>query len=126
MKTGQEVLTRALQLLGYSDNLGGSNSLQDAELIKRGTTAVLQIYNDIQRVEHPTTFDTEAFSMGKELQLSPVSVNDVMPYGVAMLIAQGDGNGDSQAMFADLYNQKRSSVPKSVLRRIDVIPSGGY
>ena len=125
MKTGQEVLTRALQLLGYTDSIGGSSSLQDAELTKRGTTAVLQIYNDLQRIERQT-FDAEPFNMGKELQLSPVSVNDVMPYGVAMLIAQGDGNGDAQSMFADLYNQKRSSVPKAVLRRTDVIPSGGY
>lgn len=126
MKTGQEVLTRALQLLGYTDSIGGSSSLQDAELTKRGTTAVLQMYNDLQRIEHPTTFDAEPFSMGIDLKLSPVSVNDVMPYGVAMLIAQGDGNGDSQSMFAELYNQKRSSVPKSILRRTDVIPSGGW
>ena len=34
-------------------------------------------------------------------------------YGVAMLIAQSDGNYNSQTLFAQLYNQKRSSVPKA-------------
>ena len=76
------------------------------ELTKRGTTAVLQMYNDLQRIEHPTTFDAEPFSMGIDLKLSPVTVNDVMPYGVAMLIAQGDGNGDSQAYVCGLIQSK--------------------
>ena len=126
MKTGKDVLTRALQLLGYVDSLGNVDSLQDAELMKRGTTAVMQIYNDIQRVENPSAFDTDPFNMANEIKLSAISVNDIMPYGVAMLIADIDNNGVAQAKFADLYNQKRKSIPRSAVRRADVIPCGGY
>jgi hypothetical protein len=126
VKTGKDVLTRALQLLGYVDSLGNVDSLQDAELMKRGTTAVMQIYNDIQRVEKPSAFDTEPFNMADEIKLSAISVNDVMPYGVAMLIADIDNNGVAQAKFADIYNQKRKSIPRSYATRIDVIPGGGY
>ncbi len=126
MKTGNEVLKRALHLLGYTDSLGNVDALQDTELMKRGTTAVMQIYSDMQRIENSTEFDTEPFNMADEIKLSAVSVNDVMPYGVAMLLADMDNNGVAQAKFANIYNQKRKSIPKSIARRIDVIPRGGY
>ena len=126
MKTGQEVLTRALQLLGYVDSLGNIDALQDAELMKRGTAAVIQIYNDIRHIENPNEYDNEPFNMADDIRLSDISINDVMPYGVAMLIADMDNNGAAQAKFANIYNQKRKIVPRNTIRRADVIPRGGY
>ena len=60
----------------------------------------------MQRNENSTEFDTEPFNMADEIKLSAVSVNDVMPYGVAMLLADMDNNGVAQVKFANIYNQK--------------------
>ncbi len=125
MKTGKEVLEQALRLLGYTNHTGDIDAVRDAELFKSGSAKVRQIYYELQRIEHPDDIDTD-FNMTKELKLSPIAIEDVMPYGVAMLIAQSDGNYNSQTLFAQLYNQKRSSVPKPVARVKDVIPRGGY
>lgn len=126
MTTGKEVLSRALQLLGYTNSYGEVDALQDAELIKRGAVAVEQIYNDLQRIENNNVLSDDAFSMNDELSLSAVSVNDIMPYGVAMLLADMDNNGVLQAKFAAIYNQKRAGVPKSAATITDVIPAGGW
>ena len=45
MKTGNEVLKRALHLLGYTDSLGNVDALQDTELMKRHDGG----YTNIQR-----------------------------------------------------------------------------
>jgi predicted DNA-binding transcriptional regulator YafY len=122
MTTGQEVLNRALQMLGYTNSYGEVDSQQYAELIKKSPATVQQVYNELQLIEHPSTFDPTGFSMTEDLNLSSKSINDVMPYGVAMFIAQSEGNGDAQAMFANMYNQKRASVPHEVKTRTNSIP----
>lgn len=125
MTTAKEVFERALRLLGYTDSLGEIDGAQDAEMYKRGMTAVQQIYADCAGIEHPGGADFLQ-DMNAPLNLSAKTVNDVMPYGVAMLIAQNDGNGDSQALFATLYNQKRMAVPRPASRIRDAFPRGGY
>lgn len=122
MLTGKEVLNRALQLLGYTNSYGEIDMQQDAELLKKGSTAIQQIFNDLQRIEHPGRFDTYEIKMNEPLPLQYITVNDVMPYGVAMVLAQSESNGDSQALYAELYNRKRSSVPREPSYRTDVLP----
>lgn len=126
MKTGQEVLIRALELLGYTDNLGNSESLQNAELIKRGQSAVRQIYDELKRIDAAGNVNAPWAGMQNDLQLSQVTIDDVMPYGVAMIISGNSGDANLQSMYADLYNQKRKTVPKKTLTITDVIPCGGY
>lgn len=126
MKTGQEVLERALMLLGYTNSYGEIDGVKEAELFKRGGAAVTQIYNDLRRIDALGQASVDLPTMADAILLSPETVDDVMPYGVAMLLAQNEGDGDSQTLFAGLYNQKRSSVPHKAVGRLDVIPGGGH
>lgn len=125
MKTGREVLLQALSLLGYTNHLGEIDSAQHAETMKRGTSAVMQIYRDLKSMESPSDV-TEYTDMGADLPLSYRAVNDIMPNGVAMLLAQGDGNADGFAFFSAAYNGKRKAVERPVKKIVDVIPRGGY
>lgn len=125
MKTGKEVLERAMLLLGYTNNYGELDGVKDAEVFKRGASAVIQIYNDLRRIDVLGERSLDLLNMADSILLSPETIDDVMPYGVAMLIAQNEGDGDSQSLFASLYNQKRSSVPHKAVRRADVLPGGG-
>jgi hypothetical protein len=46
-----------------------------------------------------------------------------MPYGVAMLLAQSENDGDSQVLFQSIYNQKRMSA--TTFGKVkDVLPRG--
>ena len=122
MQTGRDVLYRALQLLGYTNGYGEVDGTRDAELFKRGTAAVSQILADLQRLESPGRADGAAADMDAPLPLSPEAVNDAMPYGVAMLLAQGESDGDAQSLYAQLYNQKRAGVRHPLSGRVDVLP----
>ena len=133
LSTGREVLTRALQLLGYTNGYGEVDGAQDAELLKRGRAAVAQIFTDLYAIESPDGEPAEDGpalhgglpDMDSPLPLSPRTLSDVMPYGVAMLLAQSESDGDSQGLFSILYNRKRAGVTRPSARRRDVLPWGG-
>ena len=122
MRTGREVLYRALRLLGYTDGYGRVDGARDAELLRRGTAAVEQIYADLCRVAASGGTDGWEGDLDSPLPLSLETVNDVMPYGVAMLLAQGESDGDAQSLYASLYNAKRAGTPRPSTRRTDVPP----
>lgn len=126
MKTGKEVFSRALQLLGYTNAYGEVDGTQSAELFKRGTAAVEQILTDLRRIEDPNWIMDSTLDMEAPLPLSNQAINDAMPYGVAMLLAQGESDGDSQALYSALYNAKRAGVRRPKYRIRDVMPRGGY
>ncbi|MDD2417502.1 MAG: hypothetical protein PHP68_00505 [Oscillospiraceae bacterium] len=126
MKTGKEVLERALKLLGYTNTRGEPDGVRDAALFKRGTAAVIQIYDDLKRIDRLGSRSAYIKGMNDQLELSPETIDDVMPYGVAMLLSQNEGDGDSQALFTALYSLKRVSVPRKNICRIDKLPRGGY
>ena len=52
MTTGQEVFDRAMRLLRYTDIYGQADSLQYADLYKRGLPVVNQIYSDLWWAGH--------------------------------------------------------------------------
>lgn len=52
------------------------------------------------------------------------TARDILPYGVAMLLAAAHGDGDNQQLFASLYDQKRVSVRSGYERRTDTLPRG--
>ncbi|HIZ20666.1 MAG TPA: hypothetical protein H9674_07385 [Firmicutes bacterium] len=122
MRTGREVLYRALKLLGYTDGYGEVDGAHSAELLRRGTAAVEQILADLQRLEAPGQTEDWPADLDAPLPLSVQAVNDIMPYGVAMLLAQGEGDGDAQSLYASLYNQKRAGACRPAGRRTDVLP----
>lgn len=123
MTTGRDVFYRAMRLLGYSGPEGQMDGLQFAELYKRSLPAVNQIYSDLFYLEHGGQEPfAELTHLDQPLKLSPRAIHDVMPYGVAMLIAQTEGDGDNQLLCANLYNQKRQAACAGQKQRVDVIP----
>ncbi len=118
MRNGQDVLEQALRLLNYTDVY----SEPDGELYQRGLSAVNQIYCDLWY-----TGNTKPFFALTTLQdpvlLPTRQLQDVMPFGVAMLLAMSEGDGDNQQLYATLYNRKRMGAVGRRRRR-DVLFAG--
>lgn len=120
MKTGEQIKNRAMQLLNYTDQNGRLDSTMYADLTARGLAVVNQIYAEVWYALYDKGFE-ELGTLTDELDLPERVVNDVMPYGVAMMLAQSIGDADNQSLYADLYNQKRGLLTHA-RRRKDVIP----
>lgn len=119
--TARELYDQALRLLNYTNShgeLGNGNY----ESQRRGLALVNQIYADIYRIENGHIPNNLLLTMQETPALSREATYDVMPYGIAMLIAQSESDSDNQSLFASLYNQKRSSTPRRQVSRIDTLP----
>lgn len=121
--TANEVFRQAMRLLGYTDTLGDLDSAQNTELYKRGLTVINQLVCDLSTSENGT-LAAPLSTLRQELPLSERTARDVLPYGVAMLLAAAEGDGDNQQLFAALYDQKRVSVQRHYERRADTLPRG--
>lgn len=121
--TANEVFRQAMRLLGYTDTLGDLDSGQNTEQYKRGLTVINQLVCDLSLAESGTMAPPLS-SLRQELPLSERTVRDVLPYGVAMLLAAAESDGDNQQLFAALYDQKRVSVRQTYERRTDTLPRG--
>ncbi len=119
--TGNEIFRQALSLLSYPNANGSVDAVNDAELHKRALPLVNQIYADLWSIVTDARFEPLA-SLTQQVPMAPYVLTNVMPYGVAMLIAQTDGDADNQAMYASLYNQKRSSARSGSDRVEDRLP----
>ena len=119
--TGQEVLERAVALLGYTDENGAPDAGQLAGLYKRGVALIDQLCSDLTAAEGGTP--TVVSSLSAPLPLTEATARGVLPYGVAMLIAAARGDGDNQALFSALYTAKRRIVCRRE-RVQDVLPRG--
>jgi hypothetical protein len=126
MKTAREVLERAMQISGYVNGEGAPDRLRDADIYKRGLALVNQIYTDMFFAETPDGEFLPLASMEDEIPLSARCVNDIMPYGVAMLIAQAEGDATNQSIFSYAYNQKRAGGVKGVRAIADKLPTGEW
>lgn len=120
MKTGEQIKNRALQLLNYTDQNGRLDSAMYADVTARSLAIVNQIYAEAWYALHDRGFE-ELGTLTDEVQLPERIVNEVMPYGVAMLFAQSIGDADNQSLMVDLYNQKRTLLTHK-RRREDVMP----
>jgi len=121
--TANEVFRQAMRLLGYTDTLGDLDSGQNTEQYKRGLTVINQLVCDLSLAESGTMAPPLS-SLRQELPLSERTVRDVLPYGVAMLLAAAESDGDNQQLFAALYDQKRVAVRQTYERRTDTLPRG--
>lgn len=120
MKTGEQVKVRALELLNYTNQQGRLDSAMYADVTARALVLVNQIYSDVWYGLYDEGFE-ELPSLANELCLPERVINDVMPYGVAMLFAQTIGDADNQSLMVTLYNRKRASLTHT-RRRKDVMP----
>lgn len=121
MKTGNDVFRRAMSLLGYTDIDGAVDGAQSAELFRRGLDIVNQVMAEVWPLERRDAYVPLA-SIVQEIPLSQYAVETVMPYGVAMFLAQADGDGANQQFYASLYQQKRNAAARPCSRRVDVLP----
>ncbi len=126
MKTGKEVLERAMQLCGYVNREGVPDRLRDADIYKRGLAMVNQIFSDMFFAEIPDGDFCPLQGMDEDISLSARCVNDIMPYGVAMLLAAAEGDATNQSAFSYVYNQKRAGGVKSTRSIIDKLPTGEW
>lgn len=112
--TGNDVLKQAYVLLNYTDNNGDIHAGNNANLSKRALPIVNQIYADLWEPREAGAKFSVLRSLNEPLDLNDHTAINIMPYGVAMLMAQSDGDADNQTLYASLYNQRRcGSVTKS-------------
>ena len=121
--TGKEAFRQALRLLNYTDNLGEPDSRRQTELYKIGLAVVNQIVAELAMAENGTLPPMLA-SLQEQIPLSEPTARGVLPYGIAMLTAAAQNDGDNQALFAALYDGRRTACCRSYQRRTDVLPRG--
>lgn len=121
--TGLNMFDKAMLLLGYT---GSHNELSGKdELLTRGLVAINQVYSDLHYASDTTDF-VPLNNINDTINLPTRVLYDVMPYGVAMFLAQAEGDGDNQQMFSVLYNQKRGSVKAVPTSIVDTMPNVWY
>lgn len=121
MTTGKDVLDRVLALLGYTDLYSDESSPQRQSLLDQGLAALNQAYSDLWFIENRGRPFIPLPNLEAPLRLSRRSCADILPYGTAMFLAQSEGDGDKQTLYAALYNQKRAAAPHRLLRRQDTL-----
>ena len=121
--TGKEAFRRALQLLNYTDADGEPDSAAAGELYKRGLAIVDQLCTELSEAETGRAAPP-LYSLGQALPLTDRTARQILPYGIAMLLAAGRGDGDNQRLFAALYTEKRTTVRAAGERLTDVLPRG--
>lgn len=121
--TGKEAFRQALRLLNYTDNLGEPDSRRQTELYKRSLAVVNQIVAELGLAETGAVPE-RLTSLQQEVPLSERAARLVLPYGIAMLTAAAQNDGDNQAVFAALYDGRRTACCQSYVRRTDVLPRG--
>lgn len=120
--TGKEMLNHVLGLLNYTDSAGDINAHSNIILHKRSLGIINQIYADLWQPRGEAVVFKPITSMSQVLDLDAYTVMNIMPYGVAMLLAQTEGDIDNQTVFASLYNQRRPGSVTVSDRIADVMP----
>ena len=104
MKTAKQICNDALSLLGYTDRIGAA----DDENFSPHWRAALNICNlvitEIQRREGREYKRITALSEIPDI--SERSINEVMPYGVAMHMSLIDNDYTMHEHFTELYSNK--------------------
>lgn len=120
--TGNDVLKQAYSLLNYTDANGNINAANNANLSKRALPLINQIYADLWQPSAPDDLFRVLTSTHENLKLDEYTAVNIMPYGVAMLLAQSDGDADNQTVYAALYNQRRAGAVTQTARIHDTMP----
>ena len=116
--TGSEVLQRSLQLLGYSESNG---NLHISQVVRnRALPVVNLVYAELSRNCGKDNKHIE--SLSDEINLPDRVLNEVMPLGVAMYLANAEGDANSEAFWGREYNAKRATLSR-VEKIKDTIPN---
>ena len=120
--TGNEILKQAYILLNYTDNNGNIQAANNANMSKRSLSLINQIYADSWESREVGATFVPLHALHETLDLNDYTLFNIMPYGVAMLIAQSDGDTDNQTLYATLYNQRRPSAFTQSAKIADRLP----
>lgn len=104
--TVREIISKALTLLGYFDASGKPDVPSHSVM---GIAAVNAIYAELFYTLFEKGFKTIA-NLDDIVDLPERLLNDCIHYGVAMLLAQSEDDGDSQQLYADIFNSKLSAA----------------
>ena len=121
--TGKEAFRKALQLLGLTDQNGEPDVTRGAESYKLGLAAVNQIVAELSLAESGV-LAPPLTSLQQAVPLTEPTARTVLPYGVAMLVAAAENDGDKQSLFAALYDGRRAACCRAYTRRVDTLPRG--
>ena len=119
MRSGRDILARALLLLNYTDLYERLDDATPPAVAARGLAAVNQIYGDLWYTGRDDPF-LPLTSLDEPVLLNDRQTKDVMPFGVAMLLAMSEGDSDNQQVYATIYNRKRAAAP--IARRRKDVP----
>ena len=123
--TAQQVFNRACNLIGYND-INGEISGED-EIKKNALPKIQTIYEELYRFEGHENMPLKILgSMNDEIDLSDDTVHMIMPYGVAMLLAQSEGDADNQSIMAALYTRAMARLTHVVRNGRQNIFGGGW
>ena len=110
--TGFRIYELAMLLLGYTDE--NAEIIPDKATEKRTVAAINQIGSDIGNAV-PITRLSQTVTTDKRTM-------DIMPYGVAMLLALAEGDSHQNVIFTALYNARRSAAKSQIVEISDVMP----
>lgn len=107
--TGLNLFDEGMKLLGYVNDSGVSGR---EEMLKKALPLINRVYSDLYYSFEAVPGEADGFkpltAISQEIQLSSAVLNDVAPYGMAMYLAQSESDADNQALYASLYNQKKT------------------
>lgn len=118
--TGNEILQRALALLGYAENNGNLQLTQ--RILQKALPLVNLVYGDIARMCGIKKERLE--SLSEEIELSDKAA-DVFTCGVAAYIAATEGDDSAQALWSAEYQSRRTTLSR-VTEINDVLPIPEY
>lgn len=111
--SGYDIYKKTMSLLGYT-NANGDISGQDG-LMNRALDAVNQIGADLCAMT-PLSALTQPIT-------ADIRVIEAMPYGVGMLLALSEGDGEKNRLFCEMYNAKRAAAKAETVSVNDVLPT---
>ena len=103
--TADKIVERAALMLGLK-------GVEEERIQPHALTAVNRIYAELHFLEGDGDFQ-EISRLSQPVDISQRLALDVMPYGVAALLASAMGDVANQNYFARLYNLKRKRAQKA-------------
>lgn len=118
--TGNDIVNRALGLLGYAENNGNLQLTQ--RILQKSLPLVNMVYGDIARM---CGLEKKRLnSLAEEFEISDTAA-DVFACGVAGYIANSEGDDNAQAFWSAEYQSRRSTLT-NIMEIKDVIPVPEY
>lgn len=97
--TARKIIDVSARMLGYQN--GSDLRIQDVAL-----NALNRIYAELFFLENGENF-AEITNLSQKIHLKERILIDVMPYGVASLMASSLGDTENAGYMAEIYNRKR-------------------